>query len=139
VDLVGNRVEPSPSGKFVCVTRPDGEQTVVSIIGDIDFATAQEVRDVLHNSYAVFGRPVVVDLRRVDFIDSAGVHVILNAQADADQQGFTMELSAPPTRLARAFATLGSVGEPLPRDWAGDLRHVGSGVEVGADDGTGSA
>jgi anti-sigma B factor antagonist len=101
---------PVPTGKFVCVTRPDGEQTVVSIIGDIDFATAQEVRDVLHNSFAVFSRPVVVDLRRVDFIDSAGAHVILNAQADAAQQGFTMELSAPPRIVRHAFETLGIVG-----------------------------
>ena len=105
------RVDPLVAREFECVTRRDGDRTVITIVGDIDLATGPVVREVVSNAFAVFGRPVVVDLRQVEFIDSAGVHAILKWHADADREDLALEVSAPRPNVMRVFEMLGVVDQ----------------------------
>jgi anti-sigma B factor antagonist len=49
---------------------------VVRVTGDVDFATAGRLRDALLTS-AAGGRPVVVDLSGVAFLDAAGLSALV--------------------------------------------------------------
>ena len=57
----------------------DGDRVLVCPAGDVDLATAgrleSKIVDLLHNG---FDR-VVIDLRAVTFLDSTGIHALLNA------------------------------------------------------------
>jgi anti-anti-sigma factor len=67
------------------VERHDGT-TVVTAAGEIDLASAPQLRECLAN---VSNRRVVVDLRAVSFLDSSGISVLVSArnrQLAADRQ-----------------------------------------------------
>jgi len=54
----------------------------VQVAGELDLATAQQFRQVLGEAQQA-ARMVVLDLRELSFIDSSGIHVILDAAHDA--------------------------------------------------------
>ncbi|HEY2523384.1 MAG TPA: STAS domain-containing protein, partial [Streptosporangiaceae bacterium] len=56
-------------------TGPD--QTVVTVTGDVDMHSEGRLRDALTEAGTVPGCRVVVDLSGVEFMASAGVHVLL--------------------------------------------------------------
>ena len=57
-------------------TRPGPDGTaVVTAVGEIDMSNADKFRDALSQP-ATAGGPVVVDLTRVEYLDSAGVHAL---------------------------------------------------------------
>lgn len=58
------------------VDREDGV-TVVAVEGELDLWAAPEFEEALSRVGAGSARSIVVDLDRVSFIDSAGVHVLL--------------------------------------------------------------
>ena len=66
--------------------RPDVR--VVSISGDFDVACTDRAKEVLEDAVADRDHPLVVDLSRCDFIDSAGLSTVLAVArpraADAD-------------------------------------------------------
>jgi len=60
--------------------RPVGDRWVVEARGDLDVASAAELRHTLHE-LVVEGRVhVVLDLRQVGFLDSSGLGVLVAAQ-----------------------------------------------------------
>jgi anti-sigma B factor antagonist len=54
--------------------------TVVEIGGEIDVASAPELRHCLNQTIDAGGRQLVVDLRQVSFIDSVGLGVLVGAR-----------------------------------------------------------
>lgn len=48
-------------------------------------------------------RRLVVDLRRLDFIDSTGLRLLLACDAEARQDGFSFALTPGPARVQRVF------------------------------------
>ena len=92
--------------------RPDGS-VVLSVAGDLDLHTAPQVRSELEH-LAADHRTVALDLSAVRFMDSTGVHLLLDATGHARRDGWTFmlvgELS---TEVARLF-TLTGVRDVLP-------------------------
>jgi anti-sigma B factor antagonist len=54
--------------------------TLVEVGGEIDVASAPELRDCLNQTIDAGGRQLVVDLRQVSFIDSVGLGVLVGAR-----------------------------------------------------------
>lgn len=63
------------------------------LIGELDFGVVSRLTRSLE---AIAGdhpeAPVVLDLRRLDFIDSAGVMALISAHSAADQRGTTLSV-----------------------------------------------
>ncbi len=57
-----------------------GGYTLVEVAGEIDAASAPELRKCLHQRIDAGSRQLVVDLRQVSFIDSMGLGVLLGAK-----------------------------------------------------------
>jgi anti-sigma B factor antagonist len=55
--------------------RPDGAQ-VLTAVGEIDMSNADSFLKALNQASAADGRPVVVDLTGVEYLDSAGLTVL---------------------------------------------------------------
>ena len=86
----------------------------VRLAGELDIATAPLLKETLHASRpdALRAQLVVLDMRRLEFIDTAGVHVITEAGIRARQTGGRLLLVRGPPAVDRLF-TLTSSYEQL--------------------------
>ncbi len=60
-------------------------ETTVSVAGELDLASAEEFSNAVRSALATGG--VVIDLRRVSFMDSAGVRALNTALREAEESG----------------------------------------------------
>ena len=63
----------------------------MTVAGEIDIATAARLRERL-SELAASGRPLVADLDRVRFIDSAGLAALAGAANRADARGGSLHV-----------------------------------------------
>lgn len=66
-----------------------GSHDVVVVKGEVDLASAPELDEALGKFK---NREVFVDLRKTDFMDSAGLRVLLSNQARIDEHGGKLNL-----------------------------------------------
>jgi len=74
-------VQTEPTFRFQII--PDGDQTVVKLVGEADFEVVDALRDAL--STALEGHPerLVLDLGETSFLDTAAARVLVSARRDA--------------------------------------------------------
>ena len=65
----------------------DGEVEVVAVTGEIDISSAPRLIGGLNEAVGNCERPVVVDLSGVDFMDSTGLALLLNAHRRLSRRG----------------------------------------------------
>jgi anti-sigma B factor antagonist len=73
---------------------------VVALRGELDCETAPELSTALAEA-STDGRPVVVDLSELKFIDSSGLHVLMSG---VGTDGHRRILVCPPGNVARVLA-----------------------------------
>jgi anti-sigma B factor antagonist len=61
-------------------TKVDGERHVVSVSGELDVASAQVLEEALTEACSSGARELVLDLARVEFMDSTGLKAILQGK-----------------------------------------------------------
>jgi anti-sigma B factor antagonist len=83
---------------------------VVTLVlrGEIDVASAVELRLALSEALSTDLAGIVVDLAGVDFIDSSGLRTLLVAQDQAASNGHTMILRHVPPQARRLFELSGT-------------------------------
>ena len=90
----------------------DDEQ-VIALAGELDLDGAQRVSEALQRAEAAKVRRIVLDLSHLDFIDSNGIRLILEADARSRTGGGRLELVRGPQPVHRVFELTG-VAERLP-------------------------
>jgi len=81
---------------------------VVTLAGEVDVTTAQQMRDVLM-SQAAQGTPrLIVDLSGLGFMDSSGVRVLLTVRGALEASGRTLALASPQPVVARMLSLVGA-------------------------------
>jgi anti-sigma B factor antagonist len=70
----------------------------------VDMHSEGRLRDALTEAGAVPGGRVVVDLSGVEFMASAGVHVLLDVAGQFEQAGGTLVLVSPRPMVARVLS-----------------------------------
>jgi anti-anti-sigma factor len=112
------------SGQFS--SRDDGDVCVVTVTGEIDLSNVAGLRRAVEEATA--GRSVVVDLRAVTYIDSAGIYAIDRAAAWLAERDRRMRVVAPPESHAGwAFKVAGFTGDLVSPSLQEALRGVGTG------------
>ncbi|MUL44144.1 STAS domain-containing protein [Streptomonospora sp. PA3] len=88
-----------------------GESAVVAIQGEIDIATADDMRDRM---LAAAGEPgcavLIADLSEVDFFDASGVRALMAVRRRLAARGVRMVLGGPSAAVVRTLEVLGLVG-----------------------------
>jgi anti-sigma B factor antagonist len=114
-DTAAVRTEPP----FEC-SRKEGELEAawVHVAGGLDMASTPRLARTLRESQSA-ARLVVLDLRELAFMDSAGVHAILDASRRARRVGGRLLLLRGAANVDRLFALTGSVDEVE----VGDMAH----------------
>jgi anti-sigma B factor antagonist len=75
--------------QLVLETTRIGSHDVIVASGEIDLASAPKVESAIEG---FSGQPVVLDLRRVEFMDSAGLKVLLNQRSRLEESGGSLRL-----------------------------------------------
>ncbi len=96
-------------GPLVIERVPDGDRLVISLRGELDLASAPALASELYDAASDGFDQLVVDLSGLDFMDSTGLSVLLEAQraADTDHHGFSLRRG--PAQVQRVFEVTGLV------------------------------
>ncbi|MFF6995358.1 STAS domain-containing protein [Streptomyces sp. NPDC008313] len=88
-------------------TRSTPAGPVLELAGDLDHATAPQVRDCLERLDLRGGQQLIVDLSGLTFCDSSGITVLIAARNRALGAGGGIALAAVPDRVLRMFRMVG--------------------------------
>ncbi|QMU77110.1 STAS domain-containing protein [Streptacidiphilus sp. PB12-B1b] len=100
-------VPPTDCQALTVSSRPDSTGVLVRAEGDLDFETADTLRDLLNTVVLIPGQRLTLDLDAVDFFDSSGLGALLAARSLAQQADATVELLPPPEHIARVLEAVG--------------------------------
>jgi anti-sigma B factor antagonist len=102
-----------PDYTIVCTLTVNG-LTVVELSGEIDLAGAGLIGTHLDQVTATAGARIVVDLRRVGFIDASGLDPLVRARARALRRAGELSLICTDPRILRTLRLAGLLpGFPL--------------------------
>jgi stearoyl-CoA desaturase (Delta-9 desaturase) len=99
----------APPPVFACSWTNDGlEAAWVRVAGELDIATTPQLERTLREAQ-VQERLAVLDLRELAFVDSSGVHAIVDASNRARRAGRRLVVLRGPPNVDRMFTLTGSV------------------------------
>lgn len=87
IEQSGNSVDPTT---FDVEKHQVDDAVVLTVSGEVDMLSAPQLAEAIHTALAAGPPALVIDLTKVDFLASAGMTVLVTAQAEV----------APPTRFA---------------------------------------
>lgn len=85
-------VESSRYTPFAISVVPNRDEVAVVPVGDLDMTTADEVEDAVAELTSVGFDRILIDLRQVELIDSAGLRMLLSLRHDAERRGRALAL-----------------------------------------------
>ena len=98
----------NPPGALELRSERNDDEQVIALAGELDLAGAQRVSQELRRAEAAKVPRIVLDLSRLDFIDSNGIRLILEADARSRTDGGTLELIRGPQPVHRVFELTGT-------------------------------
>jgi anti-sigma B factor antagonist len=97
--------DPEP---FRVAVQAEREVVRVCPFGEVDIETVGQIREQLESVTASGVRHVVLDLRGVTFVDSTGLHLVLETDAASRAQGWEFGLIGGPADVQRVFDLTGA-------------------------------
>lgn len=86
----------------------DGEQAVViGVSGELDLATSPELERELQRSTASAAELLIIDLRKLEFMDSTGLSVLVRAHQKTTQSGKQFAVVKGPQQVQRLLSLTG--------------------------------
>jgi anti-sigma B factor antagonist len=87
-------------------SRPTGDGTRVVVRGEVDVATAPQLRDALSALVDAGVTHIALDCRGLDFLDSSGIGVLIALRKRLDTGG-SLTLEAPPAHVRKVLELTG--------------------------------
>jgi anti-sigma B factor antagonist len=86
--------------------QPDGT-VVLAVYGEADIQSAHQLRRVLEEQADRNVPAIVLDLTALEFIDSSGLSVLIDAQLRARREGWALQLRNLPPQVSRIISVAG--------------------------------
>jgi anti-sigma B factor antagonist len=93
--------------EFQIEERSSGSTPVIAVTGEIDVATAPQLREYLHRVVAAGNATVIVDLLGVTFLDSTALGVLVGALKRCREQGGDLHIVVADPRIVKIFEITG--------------------------------
>jgi anti-anti-sigma factor len=90
---------------FEVTSQRDDDRFVVALTGELDIATAERARHELARRRA--GEGLVLDLRGLDFLDTSGIQLVVEAFRASRDEGFELRILPAPPAIHRVFEIAG--------------------------------
>jgi anti-anti-sigma factor len=104
--------------QFRVDVQPERDLVRVFPVGDLDLATVADVRAQLDELKAAGFSHLILDLCRTTFLDSSALHMVVEINEAAANDGFAFTITPGPPIVQRAFELTG-LDTRLPFDGAG--------------------
>ena len=88
-------------------TRHEGGHTIIEVGGEIDVYTAPKLRDKITELVSDGNYHIVIDMERVDFLDSTGLGVLVGGLKKVRAHDGSMRLICKQERLLKIFRITG--------------------------------
>ena len=88
-------------------TRTEGDRTVVEVGGEIDVYTAPKLREQLVDLVAAGNYHLIVDMEKVDFLDSTGLGVLVGGLKRVRAHDGSLHLVCTQERILKIFRITG--------------------------------
>ncbi len=96
------------AAQLVVSRHREPQGTVIEAAGEVDLTTAPQLREELLAAVGDADKPgVIVDLSQVDFIDSAGLALLVEARKRLSPDGRTLSILLAPGRQPERVLKLG--------------------------------
>lgn len=96
--------------EFQVEEREGSSPRVVAVSGEIDVATAPQLRECLHRVIARGESTIVIDLLGVTFLDSTALGVLVGALKRCRELGGELQLVVADPRILKIFEITGLTG-----------------------------
>ena len=110
----GGSARTLPSGRVAVSCVPDGSWTLVSVSGELDLVTGDQIRAQLYDALAASTSGIELDLSGLSFCDCAGLSVFLELRHLALPQGKTVAIRTADPAFDRLLHLIGA-HELFPR------------------------
>ena len=87
--------------------RDEAGGVLLALSGELDVVSAPGLEQHLNEALSKPDAHVTLDLSDLQFVDSAGVSVLIKAKQDAESSGRTLVLARPTEQVHRVFALVG--------------------------------
>jgi anti-sigma B factor antagonist len=87
--------------------RDEAGGVLLALSGELDVVSAPVLEQRLREALAEPGAHVTLDLSDLEFVDSAGVSVLIKAKQEAESRGRTLVLARATEQVHRVFALVG--------------------------------
>jgi anti-sigma B factor antagonist len=84
-----------------------GPRTILDVTGEIDLATSPQLRAAVDAAFASGAGALCIDLTRTEFMDSSGLHVLIDAAHHAREVGCDLEIICPHGHVRRVIELAG--------------------------------
>ncbi|HJS94657.1 MAG TPA: STAS domain-containing protein [Solirubrobacteraceae bacterium] len=109
---LGGSLRPRGPIQLALSTRFEGRATVLGVAGELDILTVSKMVARLEDVIRRRTGDVVIDLSEAEFIDSMGLHALLNVQRRLFRQARELTVVCPPGAVRTAIE-LTRLTEPL--------------------------
>jgi anti-sigma B factor antagonist len=92
---------------FEMLIKQEEAATVIELVGDLDFHTARRLRETLLELHAEGSNNVVLDMSRLEFIDSSGLSVLVAGLKRLRNSDGNLSLRAVPEQTKRVLEVSG--------------------------------
>jgi anti-sigma B factor antagonist len=117
----GSRL-PDEVGDLTLHTTQIGQRTVIGAEGEIDLVTAQRLEQAADDALDQGTHDLWIDLSDVEFIDSTGIHALLQVRSRVEALNRRLAIICPVGPIRRAFGLTG-LDEALPLYTSRDEAH----------------
>lgn len=93
--------------QFRVEVRNEGRAAIISVSGELDLASGQQLEQALEGISDRSAELVVIDLRQLDFMDSTGLSIIVKAHQRYQEQGRELGLVRGPAQVQRLLDLTG--------------------------------
>jgi anti-anti-sigma factor len=95
-------VSLEPPAEFSVEERREGATVVLTLHGELDLVSTEQVTARL-DALRAEGSPVLLDIDALDFMDSSGLRMVLNAAEASDAGDWEFSLTHGPEQVQRLF------------------------------------
>ena len=105
--------EPFIDGTARFTRQTVGHRSVVAVSGEVDVHAAPSFRRAIDEALSTGGAELWIDLSETDFLDSSGLHALVDADARVVELKRRLTVICPPGPVRRVIDVSG-LGEQLP-------------------------
>jgi anti-sigma B factor antagonist len=107
--------DDAPPPQFITSLDASGDRAILRVVGEVDLGSSGELETALKQAAAAAAR-MLVDLTGVEFMDSSGLRLLLQARRDAEQDDRAFALAVAEGGAVARLLDLAGVANLFERD-----------------------